>query len=437
MISFLWLACSGKINDTATEHFRPTIPVPNCDGFTHSWLSTNGMGDLVQSEQRTELSLSKEFLNGLINSFNIPLPPPTHDVETWYVSYTSQDKGIATQGSAIISFPADYDGSSPLPILLWEHPTVGFSNQCAPTATGIEGAAFPILFASLGLAVVAPDYFGMSGIGVEYPGLHPYVVAEPTAISSLDSVRALSNLAARQGLEVDPKKLSIWGASEGGFAALWTERYLPHYAPEYTSVATIAAIPATDPLAIAQHGAQVLGPASAGVFAALITMRQWYESDALLSGLSPNGFAEQIQSEMEQQCDGFSINDLEQVTDLFTQNFIDGILADDGSAEPWACFLKEGRISTTPVPRTSNTPVFITTAEEDELAIAAPVHEDIETLCEQGYQIHHRQCAGADHVDGAVDTLEEQWDWLQQRLNGAELDAEQICVVQPARSCAD
>ena len=81
------------------------------------------------------------------------------------------------------------------PSYSWLHPTMGFFDVCAQTALGIEGAAFPILFASMGFVVVAPDYLGMAGWGEPSPGVH---------------------------------------------AALWADRYAPHYAPEFTAIGSIA-----------------------------------------------------------------------------------------------------------------------------------------------------------------------------------------------------
>ena len=82
------------------------------------------------------------------------------------------------------------------------------------------------------MVVVAPDYFGMNGWGEGSDMTHPYGVAEPTAIASLDSLRAVMDLSKIRDIPVpDKDKLVIWGASEGGFAALWSDRFLPHYAP--------------------------------------------------------------------------------------------------------------------------------------------------------------------------------------------------------------
>ena len=313
---------------------------------------------------------------------------------------------------------------------------MGFADECAPTALGVVGAAYPILFASLGFAVVAPDYLGMSGWKGDSDTLHPYFVAEPTAIASLDSLRALQHTIVREelSLELDSDKVVVWGASEGGYAALVSDRYMPFYAPEFTSVATVAAIPATDIMALAEHGVQVYGPTSAGILGAQVTHNQWYEGERNLDEVMNPELALLIEEVMGEQCSDFDVfSDHEDVDTLFAQSYRDGIL--EQSLEPWTCYLKENSILSLPVGVERVAPTFVITAENDDLAIAAPVHNDIESMCGLGYRIEHLQCAGLGHVDGALDTLGIQWGWIQGQLNGASLN--NSCVVQEAVLCAE
>ena len=76
---------------------------------------------------------------------------------------------------------------------------------------------------------------------------------------------------------------------------------------------------------------------------------------------------------------------------------------------------------------------MIITAEDDELAWPGPVHDDIPELCEQGYSIEHVQCAGADHVAGAIETLPVQVRWLKERADGMQPNPN--CTVAPPRNC--
>ena len=276
----------------------------------------------------------------------------------------------------------------------------------------------------------------MSGWTGSYPDLHPYIAGEPTAISSLDSIRALQNTLIREDIEldIDPQNVVIWGASEGGYASLMSDRYMPYYAPEFSSVATVAAIPVTDPMALGQHAVVVLGPTTAGIMGSQITHNQWYEADVDLSEIINPQFSSMIEEFLQEECEDFNIFEgVTSVEDVYTESYISGILS--GEYEPWTCFLKENSILGTPVPYVRSAPTLIITAEQDDLAIAAPVHHDIDEMCNLGYEIEHLQCAGLGHVDGALDTLGIQWEWIQQRLQGEPL--QNPCVVTNPVSCPD
>src|SRR5205823_3047671 len=72
----------------------------------------------------------------------------------------------------------------------------------------------------------------------ETGGPHPYLIGEGEARAALDSVRA-----ARQMPELMlDKRMVVWGYSQGGHAALWTDIVGPRYAPdlEILGVAAIA-----------------------------------------------------------------------------------------------------------------------------------------------------------------------------------------------------
>ena len=432
MIVWFALGCTEK--EPIVEEEVTVIPTSSCGLREYEFLPTESMGEIVSIQDREDLSLEVEALQALVSNFDLPLPSPQYSVQTFYIQYKTQDKGEEVLATGLVSVPIR-EGDD-IPILLWEHPTMGFTDECAPTALGVIGAAYPVLFASLGMAVVAPDYLGMSGWTGSSDTLHPYIVAEPTAVASLDSLRALQNTLKREdiALDVNPDKVILWGASEGGFAALASDRYMPYYAPEFTSFATVAAIPATDPMALAQHGVQVYGPTSAGILGAQVTHNQWYEGERGLEEVMNSELAILVEEVMGEECSDFDIfTNYPDVESLFAQSYREGILAND--LEPWTCYLQENSILGLPVDLERVAPTFIVTAENDDLAIAAPVHRDIEDLCALGYTIEHLQCAGLGHVDGALDTLGIQWSWIQGQLEGNTLN--NTCVVQDPIVCAE
>ena len=431
----LLLACtanSPEVTDTGLP-FEPQMPTSECGLPDYNWLTTDAMGELTASTLKPDLSLDVDTIKVLLGNYSLPLPTPTNSVDTYYVQYRSQDRGNEVLGTAIVSLPRELDNA---PVLLWLHPSMGFADECAPSAIGLVGAAYPVLFASMGFIVVAPDYMGMSGWVGNSDELHPYIIAEPTAVLSIDALRSLPNLIAEHDIEIefDPGNISIWGVSEGGYAALFTDRYLPHYAPEFGSVATVAAVPATDPFALAQLGLQELGPTTMGVLAVQTTAQQWYQSTHEIEEYLQPEIAERIFQELSASCSDFPLlDDIDEIDDIFTPEYIDGVLSDDGTADHWACMLKENALTTSVISPLAVAPTFIVTAELDDLAISAPVHADIVQLCDQGYNIQHLQCADTGHVSGAVDSIGTQWNWIQERLNGAPVS--DACVIQEPSLC--
>lgn len=440
----LLLACGDKDNDTSTDDsgdtsadaaFVPDLPTAQCGMPGYSWQSTAEMGALVAFDDQEGLTFSADSLNTIIQSVDSAgvVGEVENGVETYFVRYQTQDRGDVVEATGMVVVP-DVEGDAP--VLLWLHPTMGFSDSCSPTATGLEGAAFPMLFAAMGFIVVAPDYLGMSGYAGASGQTHPYIIGEPTAIASLDALRAFDRLAEQVSLPVTPRRdqLVLWGASQGGFAALWADRYLPHYVKNYEPIAVIAAIPPTDMLALGKLGVQSPGPTTLALAAAQVTMNDWYQTDRPLDEVFVDGMGDVLTGLIAEECSDFApVDEVSTVEELFTADYIAGIAA--GSMEPWTCFLEESTLRESPVPHETDTPVLMVLAEEDDLAIAAPARDDITALCDQGYTIEHIECAGLGHVDGAVKTLQRQLAWAQARIAGEDWDPSRVCVIHEPEDC--
>lgn len=450
MIFLMLLSChrdgpedSDGVGDSAAHDTSGSVvdlPTAGCGAPEYSWLSTDTMGTVIDADVQDSLSISADtialLLSGLADTAS--LPEVSHGVQTHSVRYRTQDRGRAVEATGLVVFP-ETDTPQLFPTILWLHPTMGFSDACAPTAVGLEGAAFPILFASMGFVVVAPDYLGMAGWGAPSEMPHPYVIAEPTAVASLDMLRAAVTLAAEEDTLAtpDPDRVLYWGVSQGGHAALWVDRYAPHYAPEFTAIGSLSVIPATDLLSLAALGMESASPATLAMAAHLASASIWYQGEQPLSEVLVEGMDVAIPDLMEETCDDFSsLGEIAEVGDLFTPKAIDALAsATADSLEPWSCYLDQSTLRTSSIPLAADTPTMVILAEEDDLAIAAPARSDIETLCAQGYRIEHLECAGAGHVDGAVDTLAAQLAWAQARAGGDVWDAE-LCVINQPIDCS-
>ena len=444
----IWLLFSGLLScaqhsdsadptpSAADAAFVPELPTAQCGMPSYSWLSTESMGSLLAFDDQEGLSFEQSALASLVGSLGVgdTVGTPQNGVETFFVRYQTQDRGEAVEATGMIVVP---DAAGEYPVLLWLHPTMGFSDACAPTATGLTGAAFPLLFASMGFVVVAPDYLGMSGYAGTSNQMHPYIVGEPTAIASIDALRALDRLVEAAPLVVTPRRdrLVLWGASQGGFAALWADRYLPHYAPHYEAVGSIATIPATDMLGLGQHAVTVNGPTTMALAAAQITMNEWYRAGESLDEIFVEGLSAQLTNLIATECEDFSaLEDLKSVEEIYTASYIEGIT--NGTAEPWTCFLTESTLRERSIPLLRSTPTLMVLAEDDDLAIASYAREDATALCAQGYRIEYVECAGVGHVDGAVDTLQRQLTWAQDRAVGLPWDDSAACVITAPQDCS-
>lgn len=252
--------------------------------------------------------------------------------------------------------------------------------------------------------MAAPDYIGMAGWGAPSGRIHPWVVAEPTAIASLDAARALLAFSAdgADGFGLlarpDATRTVLWGVSEGGFAALWSDRYAGAYAPELRIRGVVAAVPVTDPAALASRGITTWSDTSAGIAAALTTMADWYRTDAPLSDVLVAPYDTTVPEALVTGCgESNPFDGASSVEEIYTGAVRSAAASGDWDAvAPWGCFLEDSVLRESDIPRGSDAPVLVVTAEGDDLAWPAPVRDDVPALCAQGYRVEHVECAGGD-----------------------------------------
>ncbi len=435
-------AISDDDDDTVDEPFVPDLPTGGCGAPDYDWAPMDRMGEIVQWDEPDGYGLTAEAIALLLDSNGITTFAPEHDVRVFLVRYLTQDRGVEVETTAWVSFP-DLEAEAEVPSILWLHGTSGFTDECAPTAMGLEGAVFNILLASLGFAVVAPDYLGMNGWGDPAPFLHPYVVAEPTAVASLDGLRALQRFRdeADDSVLATPSLRSVlWGGSEGGFAAFWSDRYAPGYAPEFEIVANVALVPPTDALSLATHGVTVPGPTTVALAAVLIANDRWYGEQGVLTDVltdeEPYHLASTLPDAMDHGCDFDAYDGLEAIEDVYEPSFVEAVAVGDWDAvEPWSCYLRQSTLEISDLPRDNDTPALFVVSGEDDLVATAVVQEDFGQLCDEGYRMEYLECEGAGHAEGAVDSLPYQMQWVRARLDGEPL--EEYCVRTEPLDCEE
>ena len=139
--------------------------------------------------QELVVSWSAFQVNSYLTGYFTGLTSST-GVEIYHLLYSVQNPPGTTQAaSALAVFPTDPEPAEPPMVLTWNHGTTGGGDSCAPSAAGTVGAFYGIVLASMGYAVVLPDY---PGLGT--PGPHPYMVRDVTGMAVVDGVRAIRGL---------------------------------------------------------------------------------------------------------------------------------------------------------------------------------------------------------------------------------------------------
>lgn len=421
-----------------TPPFDPTV----CKTKSYAWLPPNRMGKIISKEKSLLFSLSKDAINAMASLTEYKdVLKAKHDVVVYLYRYETQDRGLKTEATAAMAYPVFSDTKQhAASYVLWLHGTCGFSDKCAPTRAGADAALPVALMASQGYIGVAPDYLGMNGLGKPSTMPHPYLVGEPTAIASLDSLRGAGKILTEVGAKVKPdRRVLMWGASQGGHATFFSMLYAPYYAPEFTVAGALALIAPPNVKAQVEASLASYTDSSAISAAAVTALSRWYcitePLDQVLTNTAPHHFSKLFPQLMDSECSfDQSKYKVTQINELFTDKFI--AAAKGGSwqgYDTWSCILAENSLPSSSVKPKNHPPVLYVVAENDELVHASQQRISFDLLCQEGYQMEYLECKGANHVQGGTWSLSEQFDWAADRLAGKPLT--QACKRSAAVCC--
>ena len=424
---------SGESGETGDAGYFGGCGLP-----PYAMLDAADMGEVLDHELVVEFDA--ETINTLLEAQGFGmLVPVDYGARVYKIRYVTQDRGESVEATAFVSFPL-LDKPAARPVIMYAHGTTGFSDKCAPTADPM-GFAVPVILAALGYVAVAPDYIGMNGWGDPAASGHPYIVPEPTAIASLDSLRALTRFVTDTGEAVPAtpgSDIVLFGISEGGFATLWADRYAPFYAPEFKFVANVASVPPTDAYGLTEHGATVFGPTTSALAAAVVGGHAWHKVTTPLSEVLSEGppfnVAAELPKLMAETCDVPFPDTITQTNQIYQQTFIDAIVAQDHETlGQVGCILEAATLRTSKVPLEVATPTLVVQGTLDDLVFTPVVRDDLPKLCDAGYVIEHLECAAAGHVEAATQSIPFVLDWVEARLTGAALA--EPCVIHQAVDC--
>jgi dienelactone hydrolase len=414
-----------------------------CDQEAYEWLPAEQVGKVVWWEEDTSWQQPPEVLDALLAQFNFDaFSPLQYGTRVFKIRYTTQDRGRLIEATTMLGIPQPPDGSAATySTALWLHGTTGFSDTCAPSR-GLEGPGGAALMAALGFIGVAPDFIGLNGFGEPSETHHAYLVGEATAIASWDAVRASLELLHDPELNdvaLADDRVVPWGASQGGHAAMFVDRYQPIYAPEFEVPGTLAIVPPSDLIGQADAAIVANRDGMANLTGFFVAAARWYDAveaiDDLLTDEPPWNFASTLAEIMDSTCEN-PFKGVPTVEDVYLPGPL-ATLRDQGlgQLEPFACFARENSLGTTSVPRYSDAPMYVSLGESDTLVDLDTERKAVQELCAQGYEITFIECAGAGHAEAGVWTLVDQLAWIRARLAGDPLDASRTCVVSDPEEC--
>jgi acetyl esterase/lipase len=404
-----------------------------CGQEPFALIEPDGMGEVIEIHGRTRyaaglLQVALEAVGGTVHR------APEHDVDVRVISYATQDRGEETRATAAIGIPLGRDLDT-VPIALILHGTSGFTDACALSDTQ-EWQTVVAVFASWGYIAVAPDYIGLRAAGPGSEEVHPYLVGQPTAIASLDAARAAVRLVRDVAPDLCPtSRTVVWGGSQGGHAAVWTERLAPTYASEFEIVGVAAAVPPLDVVGQMERALTTLVNASGNTLAFFALAPTWYGASERRSEIFHEELISAIDDTLTTPCGEPRPDipvEIEGLTSVFTESFIEAAQTGELIDTPlWGCMVAENDpyLATIPEPPPRDDyGLLVITGEKDELVHTPIEREAWAAVCEGGTPTEYLECADARHTEGGIWSLPEVGRFLDARAAGEPYDGASSCV---------
>lgn len=227
-ISLLLAACPAQeASPTADE---PGTPEPETQSTAPSYPAVPELNSILSQldpECTTDGCVRTANYFGAydLNTVNGWLPSAVkieNGYSVWQITYATHGR----EARATICLPLDMEyPENGFHVVLNNPLTVGVASRCA-SGESAGGAGLAAQFGTHGMVGVAVDYPGLGTAGI-----HPYLVAESEAMSTLDGARATLNFLEFAQVP-SSKRLAFTGLSQGGHATLSAAAMHQQYAPE-------------------------------------------------------------------------------------------------------------------------------------------------------------------------------------------------------------
>lgn len=430
-----------RLGDSAQAQALAAAPA-RCGQAAHAWLSSAHLGDITEMSGRDQVPAASSAV--LLAVGKITPKGPLHDVDVEQIAYLTQDRGRLLPATALIAYPTDLKAAAALDVLLVLHGTSGFMDQCAPSRDSSTRGLIAAL-ASMGRVVVAPDYIGLRALGAPTGFLHPYLAGQPTAMASLDAVRAAAKHLARNRSEsavaCAGTRFATVGGSQGGHAALWVDRLAPYYAPELQHLGVVATVPPSDLVGQATRALRSLVPASANMAAFYAATSDWYGTRDKLGEVFVPPLEKDLPAALAASCDPGEQLKGKALNAVFTKALLDAAAKPEGlSAVPtFGCLAVENGLTTTTLRRPAQAApgygVLFVLGESDTLVDPGVERAAFDTLCGQGMKMQYLECAGASHTKATTWAMPEIVDFLEDRYADKAPSTASLCQRGAAVKC--
>jgi acetyl esterase/lipase len=409
-----------------------------CGMPSYQWLPAAQVGGVLEDDpQGTVTVAGAQLLRIALASNGLTLHrAPDFATRLHHIRYQTQDRGQLIDATAMVVLP-EVDTAQNLPVLLYLHGTTGLNDSCAPSANlddsesdNYKASLLLSMFASYGYIVVAPDYIGLKSLGAPSPELHPYLVAEATAIASLDAVRAARALATQLGSNVMPGKVAVWGASQGGHAAAFTVHYAPQYAPELEIAAGVYAIPPLDLAAQWRRALTALGDSTGFIVMAYTAMARWYER--ALSSIFVPPLDAVLPTALAASCKPDTLDAITSIDQVFASDVLDHVSTIGLDNSPWSCIVAANSLPTASA-TVSDVPALVILGENDPVVDPAIERANFNAMCARGANWSYLECSGTGHGDTFAYSIDNALDFISARIAGDPLTG--ACTVRAAETC--
>lgn len=300
--------------------------------------------------------------------------------QAWRILYTTTaPDGSPALSAATIVAPLTLP-DEPMPVVAWDHGAVGLVQRCLPSATPDPLRDMPAQeqVVAQGWIVVATDY------QTDANGVHPFLIGQGEAQSTLDAVRALRQMGE---FAVDNRTV-VWGHSQGGHSALWVNMIAVTYAPDVVINGVVAISPPTSLISLLDRQRE---SSAAPILAAfLATAFSSYYSDVSFDTVVTQA-ARGLAGELATRCPGESLDGLAMVLML-------GELGDEPllALPPSEAF--RTRLEENEPDGEFTAPVVVAQGLADVVVLPQVTAEFVAARCAAGSAISFWELPGQDHL---------------------------------------